>query len=354
MSCEAPLAEAGDLGFPRQMGLSDLNRRGALALLAAGAALPLADKAQAAGLLPPPTSLNLPEAEFRPRTPDVVMTMDDEFRRLTVPVFINGQGPFAFIVDTGANRSLISSEVAQALQLPAGRTVTLHGIEGGEAAQTAKVASFKVGAREAKGIEVAMVAGANLAADGLLGVDGLKDQRLVLDFANKQLMIEPSRATANAGKTAVMKARKRFGQLTVVDTDLGGQKVNVFIDTGSDVTVGNTVLRNRLERRRNPTAEIKSARLVGATGGSVTGDYGSLPVFRLGQLQLIDMRLVYADLHPFKLWNLDRQPSLQLGIEIMRFFDRVSLDFGRGEVAFTLPEQAYVDPAGTTWMRPHI
>jgi predicted aspartyl protease len=346
-----PLAERAKLRFAPAMGTLERDRRQTLALLGAGVALAAAGRARAAAR--DPQALSLPEVEFKPQTPDVVTTMDDEFRRLTVPVYVNGQGPFAFVVDTGANRSLISAGVAEALKLPQGREVTLHSIEGGQSAQTARVASFKVGAREARGIELAVVSDGGLAADGLLGVDGLKDQRLVLGFANKQLLIEPSRVTASAGKTSVMKARKRFGQLTVVDTDLGGHKVNVFIDTGSDVTVGNTVLRDRLEKRRRPGQEIKSTRLLGAAGGSVMGDYGSLPEFRLGELRLYDMRLVYADLHPFKLWNLDREPSLQLGIEIMRFFDRVTLDFGRNQVAFTLPEQAYIDPAGTTWMSPH-
>lgn len=335
---------------------SSFDRRRALTLLggaaAASFASSLATGARASIPAPTPT-LSIPEARFESHPADVVMTMDDQWRRLTAPVYINGQGPFDFVVDTGANRSLISAEVAQALGLPLGRQVVLHGIEGDELADTVKVESFRIGVREARNTQVAVVGGAALGADGVLGVDGLKQQRLVLDFANRELKIEPSKAIVATDKTTVIAARRRFGQLTVVDTDISGQKVNVFIDTGSDITVGNSVLRQRLEKRRRPDQEIKLARLTGATGGSVMGAYGSLPVFRLGRLQLLDLRLVYADLHPFRLWELDKQPSMQLGIEIMRFFDQVTLDFGCNEVSFTLPAEAYIDPAGTTWMKPH-
>ncbi|MGH1557988.1 aspartyl protease family protein [Caulobacter segnis] len=39
----------------------------------------------------------------------------DDAKRLTVKALINGQGPFAFLVDTGANSSVIASELAAQL-----------------------------------------------------------------------------------------------------------------------------------------------------------------------------------------------------------------------------------------------
>jgi predicted aspartyl protease len=42
--------------------------------------------------------------------------------RMTVEVFINGQGPFNFVVDTGADRSALSTTLAARLGLEPGRT----------------------------------------------------------------------------------------------------------------------------------------------------------------------------------------------------------------------------------------
>src|SRR5205085_7473083 len=45
--------------------------------------------------------------------------------RMTVGVNISGRGPFPFIVDTGAERTVISSELARSLSLQPGRTATV-------------------------------------------------------------------------------------------------------------------------------------------------------------------------------------------------------------------------------------
>ena len=59
---------------------------------------------------------------------------------------------------------------------------------------------------------------------GILGVDGLKDQQVVLDFAHRAAAgSRPSRKAPDQSVGAsVVKARRKFGQLTVVDTDLHG------------------------------------------------------------------------------------------------------------------------------------
>ena len=55
---------------------------------------------------------------------------EDRSTRMTLPVKIDGQGPFAFIIDTGADRTVISAELAARLNLPRGAPVTLHGASG--------------------------------------------------------------------------------------------------------------------------------------------------------------------------------------------------------------------------------
>ena len=46
--------------------------------------------------------------------------LSDLCSRMTAPVRINGQGPFPFVVDTGANRTVISAELAARLGLSKG------------------------------------------------------------------------------------------------------------------------------------------------------------------------------------------------------------------------------------------
>lgn len=315
------------------------DRRRALTML--GAAGFLAPSAAFAQAVPVTT---LPEAEYIGGENDQVVTMTDRSRRMTAPVLINGQGPFDFMVDTGTNRSVISDRVAAALGLPHGPQARLHGIVSSEIVQTIKLESLQIGERVAKNLTVPALPERYMEADGILGVDGLKDQRLVLDFLGNSLRIEPSR-TKPSDDVAPIKARRRFGQLTVVDTDLAGSQVAVLIDTGSEVSVGNSVLRQLVDRRIG-TGRVQAVSLLGATGDRATGEFGSVPLFRLGRLEVSNLRLVYADLHPFRLWELTRRPAILLGADLLRFFERVSIDYGRNEVRMVMPSQPFLDPAG--------
>ncbi|OYX36300.1 MAG: hypothetical protein B7Y99_02365 [Caulobacterales bacterium 32-69-10] len=315
------------------------DRRTALALIGAGAVLPTAALAQ-------PTFELVPEAEFgNDEHPADIGAMEDQGRRMTAPVMVNGKGPFDFIVDTGANRSIISEELAAELALPPGRLTKVHGIVGERLVPTVKLERYAIGAREAKNLSMATLPGRYLGALGLLGVDGLKNQRIVFDLPGSRLQIVRSSAPHATQGGAVIRARKRFGQLTVVDTDLDGVRVAVLIDSGSVSTIGNSALRDVVQRNRKAPL-LQQVKISGATGDVTMGDYGAVPMFRLGSLTIANLRVAYADLHPFTLWDLTDRPALLMGMDIMRFFEEVSLDFGRNEVRLRLPKVPYVDPAG--------
>ena len=53
-----------------------------------------------------------PVAGDVPPASTTVAVGEDLSRRMTVPVTVNGQGPFHFVIDTGADRTVISKELA--------------------------------------------------------------------------------------------------------------------------------------------------------------------------------------------------------------------------------------------------
>src|SRR5688500_6043122 len=61
-----------------------------------------------------------------PVADDVLSFVPDAQERMTVPVSISGRGPFRFLVDTGAERTVISAELARQLGLGSGAKPTLH------------------------------------------------------------------------------------------------------------------------------------------------------------------------------------------------------------------------------------
>ena len=50
--------------------------------------------------------------------------------RMTVSVSVSGQGPYRFLVDTGAERTVISRELAHRLRLEDGKDAILHSVMG--------------------------------------------------------------------------------------------------------------------------------------------------------------------------------------------------------------------------------
>ena len=65
--------------------------------------------------------------------------------RMTVEVKVNGQGPYRFLVDSGADTSVVGWRIARDLQLPLARPVTLHGMTGSAVVDRVKVAELQLG-----------------------------------------------------------------------------------------------------------------------------------------------------------------------------------------------------------------
>src|SRR4051812_37599778 len=74
----------------------------------------------------------------------VAATNSDSIGRIMTPVFVNGVGPFAFMVDTGASSSVIAPRVARRLSLVPNLSSTklLRGITGSEEVPTVLVDSI--------------------------------------------------------------------------------------------------------------------------------------------------------------------------------------------------------------------
>lgn len=271
----------------------------------------------------------------------VVDTGADKVERMTVAVFLNDQGPFDFVVDTGANRTVISSALAQRLMLPAGQRARIHDIAGVDGVQTAMVDRLRVGKRQVANMVMPLLAAENLGADGILGIDGLADQLVDIDIPGAKMTINPSRKAElrrDNAETIVVKARRRFGQLILADARIGGEKVYVIVDSGAQYSVGNNVLKQRLMRGRSH-ARPTPITLVGVTGRSITADLAVTPSMRIGGMTMKDVPIAFSDAHPFRQFGLDDQPAMLLGMDLLRSFDRVSLDFEQKKVRFRLRQE---------------
>ena len=56
---------------------------------------------------------------------------------------------------------------------------------------------------------------------------------------------------------------------------------------------------------------------------------------RLGGVLIKDVPMAFADVHPFKKLELSDRPAILLGMDVLRQFDRVAVDFPSKKVTFT-------------------
>ena len=309
-----------------------LNRRLAAAgLLAAAAALPAARTA-AQGMPP--------DAQPIDETPTQLAPGQDAFEHMTAPVSINGQGPFNFLIDTGANVSCVSAKVAQQLMLASLPPTRVHTVVGARDRPAVLIDHLQVGQRTRRSVHAAAMPFTS-GLDGILGVDWLKGQRLELGFKPRNLAIMPSRPDPTRPGTVVVPADRRLGQLTIVDADLSGRRISVMLDSGSQSTICNSRLRDlvdSIDRRRGVQTPSQIIGLESVVGEKFKGELLYLPFMRLGGLQLGNVPVVFSDMHVFELWNLRDKPAAVLGMDLLSQFDLVALDFGRSQVRFDLSE----------------
>lgn len=316
--------------------------------------------AACAPITPPRAQLLVNLASLQPATDEgdtaQVASAADLALRMTVPVRVNGVGPFQFVVDTGANHSVLATELAQELGLPQSGSAQVHGIAGGEAAQTVIVGRLEVGAVAARRLKAPVLARARLGAEGLLGVDVLKNRRVTMDFVSNELRIAPSESrvlqldlrasSSRLGAAAVpdplvvrVPARYRFGQLIIIDAEVGAHPVTAFLDSGSQNTVGNLALERVVAADPGVVVQKVVVRLMSATGQTASGRLSPIPALRLGGLRIGNMSAVFADLHVFDIWDLKATPAILIGIDVMRHFQSIELDFGKRAVTFRTPQK---------------
>src|SRR6476660_6084636 len=113
--------------------------------------------------------------------------------RMTVAVKVNGSGPYRFVVDSGADTSVVGERMAQTLKLPAGRRAILNSITDSQYVDRVLVDELELGPTKVANLEVPVLRERDLGAEGMLGLDALVEQRLRLDFDKRLITVDDGR-----------------------------------------------------------------------------------------------------------------------------------------------------------------
>lgn len=271
---------------------------------------------------------------------NTVMLFGQDESRMTVPVSIAGTSPQKFVVDTGAQRTVISRELAAVLRLAPGRIVRVTGMTGSDSVATVIIPALRVGTIDSPAIEAPAIAAQNLGALGLLGIDTLQGRAVGIDFDTRTMTVTPARRRNRRERTErgeiVVRARSLFGQLVVTDAYCNGVRIRVIIDTGSSVSMGNAALRRKVLRK---PVRSQSIALTGVTGQTVMADYSTIDRVMIGSLTInsLPIALTAVDAPPFRQFGLAERPAILLGMDALTLFRRVDIDFANREVRLALP-----------------
>jgi predicted aspartyl protease len=132
----------------------------------------------------------------------------------------------------------------------------------------------------------------------------------------------------------VVRARSKYGQLLLVDSEVDGIPLYVIVDTGGEITIGNATLRRLLEARRASRTDL--GLITSVTGEDVNADLTLMPPIKIGTITVNNLRIAYAEMYSFKQFGLQAKPAMLLGMSTLRCFNRVSIDFPGREVRFVL------------------
>ena len=267
--------------------------------------------------------------------PERMIFRFDDGNRMTIPVQLNGGSTLNFMIDTGAERTGISAERAMQLGLASVGQRSVIDFAGRKLVPTVRIPSLRFGQSRQIDIEALTFAESDIGADGFLGIDTLDRHRVVFDFMDgaMELRRAPRLGLRNTLDAVVVDFFERRNRLIFSDARIERARADVILDTGSSVTIGNGALREylRLKGRLGRTSPIYIQTI---TGEIVSADYGILREVTIGDVLIRRLPIAFASTELFEQLELTRRPALLLGMDALRVFAKVTVDFRDRSVGF--------------------
>ncbi len=273
-----------------------------------------------------------PEIEFidDARAQDVLAIMPYEFDdqgRITVAVFVNGQGPLDFIIDSAATRTLVYESTRQALELEfiEDETTFVHGAVLAEDRQVFPIANLSVGSIEQTNIRSFSLPDPQTPSPhpaGILGLDFLSQYSMYVNVDDQRLIFAKSGYTPD---------RQRFVSIPIEFDDLGlvefglpiievrvqGRPVDALLDLGASETIANWAAANKfgVNVRNYLRGQIE-----------FDGVFGTIPIqsaangaqIKIGKRIWSNQHVSIANLPVFKTLKRSETPAMLVSAALLR------------------------------------
>jgi hypothetical protein len=229
---------------------------------------------------------------------------------------------------------VLSPHLAQVLGLRVDpdQTVLMKGVTGSASVPTAPIDRLETGDIILEGQRLAVADASFVTTDGVLGVDGFENKVVLVDFVHDRVSVLDAREHRPSPQLARIPAKMQFGRLLLIDALVGTHKVKAVVDTGAQRTLGNLALSARLGLRPTDSYRDTAAEVIGATDSRQVGERYLVRQVTLDALRITNLTVTFGDFYIFKIWNLQSQPALLIGMDMIGTLDTLGVDYLRREV----------------------
>lgn len=257
----------------------------------------------------------------------------DRHERMTVPVTIGGAGPYRFLIDTGAQATVVTHELVNDLALRRSGTALLVAMGSSQHVETIELDDLEFANRSISGLVAPLLHASHIGADGILGLDSLQDMRVLLDFRERRMLVaDADTLGGNSGYEIVVRARSKLGQMIITDARVNGVKTAVIIDTGAQNTIANPELMAKLRARKGE--EVKS---IDVLGTQLSSNSIMVRTLQIADVTLTGVPVAITESPIFAALGLSGKPALVLGVSNLSVFNRVAIDFPTRRILFDVP-----------------
>jgi len=262
----------------------------------------------------------------------------DYHGRLATEVFIDGQGPFQFLIDTASSRSLIFEHVRKRLDLAQSQPgrMTVYGINDVANVMPVKPRELRFAGESISGLTMGVLPETEYSnPDGILGVDVLSRYFVVLDRVRLRIKLLPqgessARAFGDWSEVELTpRTLKKFPiQFWYLKARFNDRTITSLFDLGASLTLLNWDAAERLGVHKSrftaygpPPAMLQD--VLGKEAPAIRAD--GLEV-RLPGKTWRRQSAIIADAPVFSYFDLDEKPSAIVGLDLLRN-NSLAIDF---------------------------
>jgi predicted aspartyl protease len=266
--------------------------------------------------------------------------------RIVTDVFVNGKGPYSFLLDTAASRSMMFEHLRARLGLATldDGPLIVYGLQNVGTAAPIKAEELRLSTETIRGLPMGVLPDDSDPADGLLGMDALSRYLVVLDREQMRLTLLAPEGGADAAfrswpSLSLIRrpVKDTAASLWLMRANIGGASVPSLLDMGSGMTILNWNAAELMGlKRTNFPREGISQKLRDALGTVEPVIFAKGVTIWLGGRVFTDQTVLVANVNVFRYFHLDVGPAAIIGSGLLKD-NSLAFDFAQ--------QRMYLGPA---------